>query len=104
VHILPIPKKLQPPACRPLAAMRIHFLQALARRANVHGSAQPVLLPTDMAEVDEVRRVVDALAEITKPDAASLEKRFKALLKRENDREWRDSIEAVAAKLTRRAR
>ena len=41
------------------------------------GSAQPVLLPTDTAEVDEVRRVVDALAEITKPDAASLEKKIK---------------------------
>ena len=33
MHI-PIPKKLQPPACRPLAAMRVPFLQALARRAN----------------------------------------------------------------------
>ena len=62
MHI-PIPKKLQPPVCQPLAAMRVPFLQALARRANVRGSAQPVLLPTDTAEVDEVRRVVDALAE-----------------------------------------
>ena len=99
MHI-PIPKKLQPPVCRPLAAMRVPFLQALARRANDRGSAQPVLLPTGTAEVDEVRRVVDALAEITKPHAASLEKKINALFKRENDRQWQEAIEAVAAKLT----
>jgi hypothetical protein len=99
VHIL-IPKKLQPPPCRPLAAMRVPVVQALARRANARGSAQPGLLPTDTAEVDEVRRVVDALAEITKPDVANLEKKIKLLFKRENNRGWRDAIEAVAAKLT----
>ena len=62
MHI-PVPRKLQPPACQPLAAMRVRFLQASAGRANVRGLAQPVLLPTDTAEVEEVRRVVDALAE-----------------------------------------
>ena len=62
MHI-PVPRKLQPPACQPLAAMRVRVLQAPAERANVRGLAQPVLLPTDTAEVEEVRRVVDALAE-----------------------------------------
>jgi hypothetical protein len=62
MHI-PVSRKLQPPACQPLAAMRVRLLQASAGRANVRGLAQPVLLPTDTAEVEEVRRVVDALAE-----------------------------------------
>jgi hypothetical protein len=29
MHI-PVPRKLQPPACQPLAAMRVRFLQASA--------------------------------------------------------------------------
>jgi hypothetical protein len=47
------------------------------------------------AKIDD--QVAAAKAAITKPDAANLEKKIKALFERENDREWRDAIEAVAA-------
>jgi hypothetical protein len=53
------------------------------------------------AKIDD--QVADAIAAVTKPDAANLEKKIKALFKREHDREWRDAIEAVANQLARKA-
>ncbi len=54
-----------------------------------------------LSEADFEGQVADAIAAIKTPDAADLEKKIKALFKRENDRQWRDAIEAVAAKLSR---
>jgi hypothetical protein len=45
-------------------------------------------------------QVAATIAAIKTPDAANLERKVKALFKRESKREWRDALEAVAAKLT----
>jgi Topoisomerase 6 subunit A/Spo11, Toprim domain len=46
-------------------------------------------------------QVAEAIAEIEKPTAATLEQGIRRLFKREPDREWRDHIEVVAQKMAR---
>jgi hypothetical protein len=46
-------------------------------------------------------QVAEAIAEIEKPTAATLERGIQRLFKRELDRAWRDHIEAVAQKIAR---
>ena len=54
-----------------------------------------------LREADLDDQVAAAIAAIHQPDAANLEKTIKALFEQESDREWRDAIEEVAAKLSR---
>jgi hypothetical protein len=54
------------------------------------------------AKIDD--RVAAAIAAIRTPDGTKLARDVRRLFEQQSDREWRDAIEAVASRVTRRAR